>query len=88
MAVEVVSEGVHGWDPSKLNYLGKVEHAVIVCSKQAEENGYQFIQSIYFLEPRNLYTIAKLLFEKRVNDFETQQIVIYVNMNTSECWEG
>ena len=88
MAVEVVSEGVHGWDPSKLNYLGKVEHAVIVYSKQAEENGHQFIQSIYFLEPRNLYTIAKLLFEKQVNDFETQQIVIYVNMNTSECWEG
>ena len=54
--------------------------------KEAERQGFSFIQTILVLDIRDYTPFAKLIFEKQEGDFTIQVVILY-NLLTKEAWE-
>ena len=82
--VEVISEEPKLIDTNGMKKLGIASLDDLV--KEAERQGFSFIQTILVLDIRDYTPFAKLIFEKQ-EDNVTMQVVILYNLLTKEAWE-
>ena len=82
--VEVVSEEPTEINTNVMRKLGIASLDDLV--KEAERQGFSFIQTILVLDIRDYTPFAKLIFEKQEGDFTIQVVILY-NLLTKEAWE-
>lgn len=82
--VEVISEAPAEINTNVMRKLGIASLDDLV--KEAERQGFLFVQTVLVLDIRDYSPFAKLIFEKQEGKLTTQVVILY-NLLTKEAWE-